>query len=474
MYDDGEREAGRMGAGRGALIVASLVVIALFGAAFGYVLFFPADRAELARYGRVEVPLNQSAGPAGTPESGGKAGGAGASDSDTATVTIPDPGDGGTDAPERGQTASGQAATDPSTSGQGASGEATMGQTAAGQTATGQTGTSRTTGQTAATAAGAGAGAETAGAGEPDGTRSETAGAQADAAGASEEVAETTQTARVPEAPAAPEAAPGAGDGVTGESGMADSPEPPQWQRYARDLSPPEGVDRIAVIIRGLGLSSAATEAAIQRLPGEISLSFSPYARRAAEWSLRARARGHEVLVDLPMEPRSFPADDPGPKALMTTTPTPKNLERLKWILGKGREIVGVVAQMGSAFVDNKRAFNPVARTLKQRGLIFVDNGDVADSAALGAAQEIGLPHAVNDRTLDEGQVSRAAIRGRLVEAERIAQQSGAAVVLAHPYPVTIDLLQDWSRKVGQRGLALVPITNIVRGPGRTEAAQLR
>jgi hypothetical protein len=178
--------------------------------------------------------------------------------------------------------------------------------------------------------------------------------------------------------------------------------------------------------------------------------------------------------MDLPMEPRSFPASDPGPKALMTSTPTPRNMERLDWILDQGRELVGVVGQMGSEFVANKRAVSPVLRRLKQRGLIYVDNGEVAGNAAIAGAQELEVPVAVNDRTLDDGQVSRAAIQSRLVEAERLAQQQGAAVVLAHPYPVTIDLLQSWSREVGQRGLALVPITNIIRTPARTESAQLR
>ncbi len=460
MYDDAEPGQDRVSGGRGALIVASLAVVVLLGAAAGYVLFVPADRQELAEYGRVEVPLNaRTVKQLPAREEGGASAGGG---SETAGAGRSEPGTGdaagaGEDGDDSGATAAGTQVITGSGAGQTATAQATgaAGQAGAAE-ADGETGS----GAPADSAAGDEQSAQTAQDGDAAGTAGDGAG---DGAG--------TQTARVPETPAAPER----DGGVSGESAITGGGEgTPQWQKYARELSPPEGVDRIAVVVRGLGLSSAATEAAIQRLPGEISLSFSPYARRSAEWSLRARARGHEVLVDLPMEPRSFPADDPGPKALMTTTPTPQNLERLAWVLGKGREIVGVVAQMGSAFVDNKRAFGPVARRLKQRGLIFVDNGDVADNAARSAAEDLSLPFAVNDRTLDEGQVSRPAIRGRLAEAERIAKQAGSAVVLAHPYPVTIDLLQDWSRKVGQRGLALVPITNIVRTPGRTEAAQLR
>src|SRR5690606_3469210 len=93
----------------------------------------------------------------------------------------------------------------------------------------------------------------------------------------------------------------------------------PTWQRLARPFPPDETRPRIAIIVAGLGLSEAATTAAIQQLPAEISLSFSPYSNRIEEWVAMARAAGHEVLIDLPMEPTSFPRDDPGPRALLTS-----------------------------------------------------------------------------------------------------------------------------------------------------------
>lgn len=264
----------------------------------------------------------------------------------------------------------------------------------------------------------------------------------------------------------------GAADtGGESDAATAASPPKPAWKRYARGLSPPPGVARVAIVVRGLGLSSAATEAAIERLPGAVSLSFTPYARRAAEWSARARANGHEVLVDMPMEPRDFPARDPGPQALMVEVPEHGNLDRLDWMLSKGREVVGVVAQMGSRFLDSPQAIEPVLRELRARGLMYVDNGVVPGAAALRIAERIDLPHAVNDRTLDDGQVSRPAIEARLVEVERIAQQEGLAVALAHPYPVTIDLLATWSEDLQKRGFALVPVTDAVqrRRPARAE-----
>lgn len=272
------------------------------------------------------------------------------------------------------------------------------------------------------------------------------------------------QTARAPATEPPPETAP------------SQSGPPPAWQRYAYQLTPPDdGLPKIAVVMRGLGLSTAASEAAVTRLPGPVSLAFSPYAReRARAWAARARRQGHEVLLDLPMEPADFPARDPGPRAMMLALNPAQNLERLDWILAQAEQEVGVVASMGSAFLAEPQAMEPIFQELKARGLMYLDNGVLPDGPAIAQARSLGLPYAVNDRTLDSGQVSRPAIEARLVEAERIAQQDGLAVVLAHPFPITIDVLEDWSRQLEERGFVLVPATYAAERRSQTAAADLQ
>ncbi len=51
------------------------------------------------------------------------------------------------------------------------------------------------------------------------------------------------------------------------------------WQVYARPFEDEAKRPRIVIIIGGLGLSRAATEAAVSRLPGEVTLAFDPYAK---------------------------------------------------------------------------------------------------------------------------------------------------------------------------------------------------
>lgn len=242
-------------------------------------------------------------------------------------------------------------------------------------------------------------------------------------------------------------------------------PAPPRalepWERNRQPFDADEARPRIAVVVTGLGLSSSATEAAIRQLPPAVTLSFTPYSRRLNEWIALARVNGHEVMIDLPMEPTSYPDDDPGPLALLTALSPAQNLERLQWALGRATGYVGVAAVMGSRFTASASHVEPILAEIKDRGLMFLDNRASEDSVAGAIAAKMGLPSAVNDRDLDRAQASRVAIDSRLVQVETVARTQGAAVAIARAYPVTIERLRVWAGELEGRGLVLAPITAV-------------
>lgn len=431
---DAEPSRGRRRAARGILLAAWLLLIAAAAAAVGYVVSAPAP-PERTTAVRLDIP---AAAPTSTTAAPGEPRAAAdpAPEADAARRAA-DPAAAAADPATGDQAAGDQAA-----------GDQTPGEQAAEPEADAPPPPPADEPDPAAPDAGPD---ETADAGDAP------AQAEADAAPAATEPTGSERTAQSARLPDAPPAAP---------------QQRPAWLRYARSMTPPEGIPKIAVILRGVGLSSAQAEAAVDRLPGTISLSFSGYAMDSARaWAARARRQGHEVLVDLPMEPVDYPTRDPGPQALMTDLTPARNLDRLDWLLSQVDREVGVVAALGSRFLTAQRAVEPVLQELKARGLMYVDNGIVRDGPAIPAAQRLDLPYAVADRSLDAGQVSRPAVEARLVEAERIARQQGLAVVLARSFPTTIDALESWADEVEQRGFVLVPASQAaLRTTGRTTA----
>jgi hypothetical protein len=230
------------------------------------------------------------------------------------------------------------------------------------------------------------------------------------------------------------------------------------WRAYARPFDTSDKRPRIGIVISQLGFSGAVTESAIWQLPAAITLSFAPNARGLGNWIGLARAAGHEVLIEIPMEPVDFPANDPGPDTLLTSLTAEENRTRLRTLLGRVSGYVGVVNQMGSRFTTSEPHLRPVLTELRDRGLMFVDSRSSLHSVAARTATEMRLPRAINNRFID-ADVSRTAIDSRLAELERIARASGHAVGIGQPHPVTLERLRIWTRKIELRGFALAPIS---------------
>ena len=245
----------------------------------------------------------------------------------------------------------------------------------------------------------------------------------------------------------------------------------PTWVRFARPFDPEEKRPRIAILITDLGKSQAATNAAIQNLGGGITLAFTPYADGLAQWVALARAAGHEVLLNLPMEPTDFPNTDPGPQTLLTGLTGRQNLERLTWTLERAQGYVGVVNVQGSRFTASADAMRPIIDRLFQRGLLMVDARTAANSVAVRIADDVGVPRAYADRLIDQ-EASRPAIDRALADLERLARQNGSALGIAQTYPVTFERLINWLPQIEARGFVIAPVSAIVnRQPAPAPAA---
>jgi len=238
----------------------------------------------------------------------------------------------------------------------------------------------------------------------------------------------------------------------------ADGRQP--WQVYARKFDAAEARPRVALVVGGLGLDNTTTSDAIMRLPPEVTLAFSPYARDLEGWIAAARRAGHEVMLGLPMEPPDYPTQDPGPKTLLTSLEPEKNLERLRWVLSRGTNYVGLVGIMGGRFATDRASLEPVLEALKSRGLYFIDDHGAQEGvlAALGPA--LGMAWAITDRHLDR-EPSQQAIDKSLADLEGVAQQDGAALGLGALYPVTLDRILAWTGSLQGKGLALAPATAV-------------
>jgi uncharacterized protein len=214
----------------------------------------------------------------------------------------------------------------------------------------------------------------------------------------------------------------------------------------------------IAIVITGLGIGAAKTTDAIMKLPGAVTLAFTPYGADPGKLVERARSAGHEILLQVPLEPFDYPDNDPGPQTLLTTLTPEQNQDRLLWLLSRFQGYVGLSNFMGARFLPHEASMQPLMREAAKRGLAYFDDGTAARSLASQLALAQAVPFAKADATIDAvpsaGEIDRA-----LAQLEATARQRGFAVGVASALPLSIERLNNWAKAVEGRGILLVPLT---------------
>lgn len=225
------------------------------------------------------------------------------------------------------------------------------------------------------------------------------------------------------------------------------------WKAYARPFVD-DGRPKIALVIGGLGLNPDAARLAIDALPPEVTLSFSPYAENLQALVDRARAAGHEVMIEIPMEPVDYPDADTGPYTLLAANPPQDIQNKLDWLMSRATGYFAVTNTAGGRFLSQDQAAGTFVQALRQRGVAFIDDGQAGGRGG-------GLHRATLGTQID-GDLDGEAIDGQLLSLEARALQTGSALGSGSAYPLTVAQVQRWAAAVRDRGYALAPASALM------------
>ena len=230
---------------------------------------------------------------------------------------------------------------------------------------------------------------------------------------------------------------------------------------YARPADIPAGMIPIAIVVGGIGLEGEGSDGAVSQLPGEITLAIAPYGDDLPRILAAARSAGHEILLQVPLEPYNYPDVDPGPKTLTTDAPAKENIDRLHWLMSRITTYVGVMNYMGARFTSEDDALSPVLAEIGRRGLLYVDDGSSARSLAAGAAR--GTTPVLRADVVLDADTTPGAIDDRLDQLAAIARERGYAVATATAFPATVDRVAAFAARAADRGIVLVPVSALVQ-----------
>lgn len=237
------------------------------------------------------------------------------------------------------------------------------------------------------------------------------------------------------------------------------------YSRASTDPAATDGEPVIAIVVSGLGINPNGTTEAIQKLPAEVTLAFAPYGKGLERSVASARTSGHEVLLEVPLEPFDYPDNDPGPDTLLTGQAPRDNLNKLFRVMSRFGGYVGLLNNMGARFTASGADFGPVMEELGARGLGYLDDGSSNRSLAPQLARANRVPFARVDTMVDTNP-SRGQILAQLQALEDRAKKNGSAIGIISALPVSIEVVTEWARGLEDKGIQIVPASALM---GKTD-----
>ncbi|QLL13861.1 divergent polysaccharide deacetylase family protein [Pseudomonas chlororaphis] len=210
----------------------------------------------------------------------------------------------------------------------------------------------------------------------------------------------------------------------------------------------------LSLIIDDLG-QNLPRDRRVLALPGPVTTAIMPDTPHATEFAREAHRAGKIVILHMPMDPAT------GPFAWHPELPIEELERRLNAAFKAVPYTSGINNHMGSRMTSRPQAMAWLMAQLQRRHKFFVDSRTSAKTVAAAEAQKIGLASVSRDVFLDDER-SEEAISHQLQTAINLARKQGSAVMIGHPYPQTLAVLERELPRLKAQGIDWIDIESMI------------
>jgi polysaccharide deacetylase 2 family uncharacterized protein YibQ len=210
----------------------------------------------------------------------------------------------------------------------------------------------------------------------------------------------------------------------------------------------------LSLIIDDLG-QNLPRDRRVLALPGPVTAAIMPDTPHATEFAREAHRAGKTVILHMPMDPAT------GPFAWHPELPVEELEKRLNAAFKMVPYTAGINNHMGSRMTAQPAAMAWLMTDLQRRHKFFVDSRTSAQTVAAQQAQKISLASVSRDVFLDDERTEEA-ISTQLQTAINLARTQGSAVMIGHPYPQTLAVLERELPKLKAQGIEWIDIRQMI------------
>jgi polysaccharide deacetylase 2 family uncharacterized protein YibQ len=235
---------------------------------------------------------------------------------------------------------------------------------------------------------------------------------------------------------------------------------------------PPSEAERrgqpIAVVIDDIGYDLSVVEELV-RIGAPLAFAIIPHTPHAVEAARILHRAGKEILLHMPMEPRSYPAENPGAGALFVHMDDEEIRRRIETGIAAVPYISGVNNHMGSRFMEDEAKLFVVMQELAKRGLFFVDSRTTPGSRGRAAAARAGVRFFERAVFIDHPPGYAIALANLTHPPRQALEKQRPSLLIGHPIPETLRALKEASLLWRNEGARIIPVSACFNAPGGKE-----
>lgn len=203
-------------------------------------------------------------------------------------------------------------------------------------------------------------------------------------------------------------------------------------------FSPLAEAAKLAIVIDDIGYR-AKEDSEIYAMPKEISVAIIPAAPYATERANEAYQQKRDILIHLPMQPKSNDQIEAG--GIKIGDGEEKIRKLIDSSRGQVPYAIGLNNHMGSGATSDRQTMLHLMTVLKEQQLFFLDSKTIGSSVAAKTARQAGISTLERDIFLDDSDEFADVQRQFLLAVEH-AKKHGVAVVIGHPRKNTVSVLK--------------------------------
>lgn len=224
-------------------------------------------------------------------------------------------------------------------------------------------------------------------------------------------------------------------------------------------LSTQAAAAKLIIIIDDMGNNLKLGQRALT-LTAPLNFAFLPHTPYASHLANKAYRQGHGILLHAPMANTSD--KQLGPGGLYADMSQQQLQQTFNDSLQAIPHVQGFNNHMGSLLTQQVQAMQWIMQVAATRDLFFVDSLTTPNSVAADVAKRSGIATLVRDVFLDNER-DQASLKKQFNVALKIAKQQGTAVLIGHPYPETLEFLEQELPQLLPQGIQLLQIDHFLR-----------